>query len=58
MKFNLKNRAKISCGWGGCGDCIACHYNEWFEGFEAELRAYMEYYGKTKYDLVKEILGE
>jgi hypothetical protein len=56
MKFNLKNRPDT-------GDALAkVVFDEWFEGFEAELRKKVVSPTNTKsvavYDVIKEILGE
>jgi hypothetical protein len=56
MQFNLKNRPKHpNIVWDK-------DYEEWFEGFEAELRLKLLYPTNTKstlvYDFIKEISGE
>jgi len=61
MKHNLKNRPKIIAG-DDVSMRIVKPYEEWFEGFEAELREIENEeakYGVTRlYNLVMEILGD
>jgi hypothetical protein len=70
MKFNLKNRPinGENCGW----DDFIPKAEEWFEGFEKELRKALEFEEQQakksdreqsmvahfQIDLIKEILGE
>jgi len=62
MKYNLKNRPKNDMeDWDAENrHSMAC--DDWFEGFERELREMLEdeeNYGVTRlYNALKEILGE
>jgi len=64
MKFNLKNRPKPPKfhNWRNIHEFIY-EYNEWFEGFEKELREKLKHYefeGQNweLQEILKEILGE
>jgi len=64
MKFNLKNRPMIIMG-SGKWFYDSNEVNEWFEGFEKELKELEKIYAESdshsaagKYGLIKEILGK
>ena len=46
MKFNLKNRPKLRATLLGYSYSDVCKFEEWFEGFEKELRQKLEKYEK------------
>lgn len=65
MKYNIKNRPKIIYGESKYGMFDTKEVEEWFEGFQKELREYMKNLEGTQYrgwgwkeELIKEILGE
>lgn len=58
MKYNLKNRPKsFDYSWKKTKE-----FEDWFEGFEKELREMLKFddvlYGVTGAEVIKEILGE
>ena len=44
MKFNLKNRPKLRVTLLGYSYSDVCKFEEWFEGFEKELRQKLKSY--------------
>jgi len=54
MKYNLTNRPKPY----EKHEVYDPYLEEWFEGFEAELRDKLRDYSHDRYNLIMEILGE
>jgi len=64
LKFNLKNRPVLACPIEMEEELIE-KLDEWFEGFEKELRELYGKYGnqewlnrESAFNVIKEILGE